>query len=52
MLDPDPKQRFSIEDVIAHPWVQSIEVCHTVEKPAHVHVHARALAQAQFGGSI
>jgi protein-serine/threonine kinase len=48
MLDPDPKMRISIEEAIKHAWVQTIEVCHTVEKPSHVHVHARALAQAQI----
>lgn len=47
MLEPDPKRRATIEDVIKHPWVQSVEVCHAVAKPSHMHVHARALAQAQ-----
>ncbi|THH07941.1 hypothetical protein EW145_g3045 [Phellinidium pouzarii] len=47
MLDPDPKSRWTIEEVISFPWVQSIEVCHAVEKPTHVHVYARALAEAQ-----
>ena len=38
MLEPDPKQRVLIEDVVKHAWVQSIEVC-TVGKPVkHVHV--------------
>jgi hypothetical protein len=50
MLDPDPKLRSTIEEVIAHPWVQGIEVCYTVVKPSHVHVHARALAQAHLQG--
>lgn len=44
MLDPNPKTRWSIEEVIAHSWVESIEVCHTIDKPTHVHVHARSLA--------
>jgi protein-serine/threonine kinase len=47
MLEPDPKLRSSIEDVIKHPWVVSVEVCHMVPKPSHVHVHARSLAIAQ-----
>ncbi|EJD04239.1 Pkinase-domain-containing protein [Fomitiporia mediterranea MF3/22] len=47
MLDPDPKSRWTVEEVIAFPWVQSIEVCHLVEKPTHVHVYARSLAEAQ-----
>lgn len=48
MLEPDPKARSLIQDVVKHPWVESIEVCHTVAKPLHVHVHATALAQAQL----
>lgn len=48
MLEPDPKLRFSIEDVMAHSWVQGIEVCHAVAKPTHVHVHAMQQAQAQI----
>ncbi|KAL5495536.1 hypothetical protein ACEPAI_999 [Sanghuangporus weigelae] len=47
MLDPDPKHRWTIEDIVAFPWVQGIEVCHVVEKASHVHVYARALAEAQ-----
>ena len=47
MLDPDPKHRWTIEEVIEFPWVQNIEVCHLVEKPSHVHGHARTLAEAQ-----
>jgi serine/threonine protein kinase len=48
MLEPDPKARIQIQDVVKHAWVEGIEVCHTVAKPAHVHVHARAMGQAQF----
>ncbi|KAI6142061.1 Pkinase-domain-containing protein [Pisolithus tinctorius] len=51
MLEPDPKKRAAIEDAMAHPWVESIEVCHLVEKPKHVHAYAIMQAQAQFGGS-
>ncbi|EGO19434.1 hypothetical protein SERLADRAFT_335756, partial [Serpula lacrymans var. lacrymans S7.9] len=28
MLEPDPKQRAQIEAVMAHSWMQGIEVCH------------------------
>jgi len=45
MLEPEPKLRFSIEDVMAHSWVKGIEVCHAVAKPTHVHVHAMQQAQ-------
>ncbi|KAI5991099.1 Pkinase-domain-containing protein [Pisolithus orientalis] len=51
MLEPDPKKRAAIEDAMAHPWVESIEVCHLVEKPKHMHTYAIMQAQAQFGGS-
>ncbi|KZT22086.1 Pkinase-domain-containing protein [Neolentinus lepideus HHB14362 ss-1] len=47
MLEPEPKLRSSIEDIIAHSWVQSIDVCHTMAKPTHVHVYAQQQAQAQ-----
>ncbi|KAI0344186.1 Pkinase-domain-containing protein [Trametopsis cervina] len=48
MLEPNPKARCSIEEAIAHPWVESIEVCHKVPKPAHMHVYAQAMAAAQI----
>lgn len=48
MLDPDPKLRASIEDVMKHAWMQGIEVCYLVPRPSHVHVHARAFAEAQM----
>lgn len=47
MLEPNPKMRSSIEEVVKHSWVESIEVCHSSPKPAHVHVYAQAMAQAQ-----
>jgi protein-serine/threonine kinase len=50
MLEPDPKKRCLVEEVVGHAWVQGIEVCYLMEKPSHVHVHARALAEAQIYG--
>ncbi|CCM03716.1 uncharacterized protein FIBRA_05862 [Fibroporia radiculosa] len=47
MLEPNPKLRCMIDDIIEQPWVKSIEVCHLVPKPTHVHVNARAMAHAQ-----
>ncbi|KAL6305599.1 Pkinase-domain-containing protein [Sparassis latifolia] len=47
MLEPDPKRRALIDELIAHPWVQGIEVCHTMARPTHVHVNATIMAQAQ-----
>lgn len=41
MLEPDPKNRASIEDVMKHGWMKSIEICLDVEKPTHVHVHSK-----------
>ena len=37
MLEPNPKMRSLIDDIVNHPWVQSIEVCYLVPKPKHVH---------------
>lgn len=51
MLEPDPKLRSPIEDIVAHSWVQGIEVCHAVAKPTHVHVHAMQQAHAQIMSS-
>lgn len=52
MLEPDPKHRSSIEDVIAHAWIQSIEVCHEVSDPKHVHVSARAMGMAYLRNGV
>ncbi|KAK7688063.1 hypothetical protein QCA50_008433 [Cerrena zonata] len=49
MLEPNPKMRASIEETIKHSWIESIDVCHSSPKPAHVHVYAQAMAQAQAG---
>jgi len=46
MLDPDPKTRCVIEEAMAHPWIQEIEVCHEVKSPKHVHVHAQEVLRA------
>ncbi|KAF8907655.1 kinase-like domain-containing protein, partial [Gymnopilus junonius] len=46
MLEPDPRLRSTIDDVIAHQWVQSIEICHETPEPKHVHVSARAMGNA------
>ena len=47
MLEPNPKMRTLIEDIIKDKWIQGIEVCHLVAKPTHVHVNAMAMAHAQ-----
>ncbi|TCD71422.1 serine/threonine-protein kinase HAL4/sat4 [Steccherinum ochraceum] len=47
MLEPNPKLRSPIEEIMQQQWVQNIEVCHQVSKPTHVHVYAQAMAQAQ-----
>lgn len=38
MLEPDPKQRALIDDVVKHPWVQSIEMCASGQPTKHAHV--------------
>ncbi|KAH9982082.1 kinase-like domain-containing protein [Lactifluus volemus] len=50
MLEPDPKQRAMIEECMSHPWIQTIEVCHMVSKPTHIHVYAQNLAQTVMRG--
>ncbi|KAI0825339.1 Pkinase-domain-containing protein [Trametes gibbosa] len=47
MLEPNPKMRSLIEDIIKHPWIQGIEVCHAADKATHVHVNAVAMSNAQ-----
>ena len=46
MLEPEPRQRASIEEVMKHPWLRDIEVCYEVEHPKHVHVSVRAMVNA------
>jgi len=46
MLEPDPRRRATIEEVMKHSWIQDIAVCYEAEKPKHVHVSARAMANA------
>jgi protein-serine/threonine kinase len=48
MLEPDPKKRAPIEEIVKNSWVESIEVCHAVPEPKHVHVCAQAMA-SQLG---
>lgn len=47
MLEPDPKRRVLVEDVMKHSWVANIEVCYAVEEPKHVHGYAAQQAQTQ-----
>lgn len=47
MLEPEPKKRSTIEDIVAHSWVESLDVCYSSASPKHIHVNATALAQAQ-----
>lgn len=46
MLEPDPKHRYKIEEVIKHSWVQTIEICHESSQPRHMHINARAMGMA------
>jgi protein-serine/threonine kinase len=45
MLDPNPKQRAQIEEIMKDSWLAGVEVCtDTTKKPGHVHAHAQARA--------
>jgi len=46
MLEPNPKLRWTTEQIMAHPWIEGIEICHTMEKPKHVHVNIRSIAKS------
>ena len=43
MLEPDPRHRSTIEEVVAHAFVKGIEVCTEVAAPKHVHASAKAM---------
>ncbi|KAF9261959.1 Pkinase-domain-containing protein [Marasmius fiardii PR-910] len=45
MLEPNPKERASIEEVVKHPWMKEIEICWEVDKAKHVHVNAMSMAK-------
>jgi protein-serine/threonine kinase len=36
MLEPDPKKRWVVEDVVKHAWGESLDVCYTSEQPRHI----------------
>ncbi|KAH8822128.1 Pkinase-domain-containing protein [Flagelloscypha sp. PMI_526] len=44
MLEPDPKKRASIDDVIQYTWYKSIPICFDQEEPGHIHVNAKSMA--------
>jgi protein-serine/threonine kinase len=45
MLEPNPKLRCTIEEIMRNPWIQSIEVC-TDPKTTPKHVHGTAQSRA------
>jgi protein-serine/threonine kinase len=47
MLEPDPKKRWTIDEVTQHAWVESLETCYDKDKPGHIHVNTTAIAQQQ-----
>ena len=49
MLEPNPKLRWTTEQIMAHPWIEGIEICHLTEKPKHVHVNVRSIVGSQSG---
>ncbi|KAJ1309720.1 hypothetical protein OPQ81_006485 [Rhizoctonia solani] len=51
MLDPNPKQRIQIEDVMKDSWLMTVETCTDPgKKPGHVHSFAQQRAQQVFEG--
>jgi len=42
ILEPDPKLRCTIQEVMENPWLKSIEVCAEVKHPKHQHSNVRA----------
>lgn len=51
MLEPKPEYRVTIEEVLKHPWVQSIDVC-TLPGVVPKHIHPAAIAAAAAGGIV
>jgi len=45
LLEPDPKKRYNIKDVLSQSWLQSIEVCVSAEQPSHVHAYVQSMLQ-------
>jgi len=43
ILEPDPKLRCTIEEVMDHPWMKTVQVCTEVETPSHQHTNLRAI---------
>ena len=43
ILEPNPKLRCTIQEIVDHPWMETIEVCTVVEAPSHQHTNLRAI---------
>lgn len=51
MLDPNPKLRAQIEEIMKDPWLLTVDVCtDSAKKPNHVHSFAQARAAQLFEG--
>ncbi|KAG6856599.1 hypothetical protein H0H87_002691 [Tephrocybe sp. NHM501043] len=50
MLEPDPRGRSAIEEVMKDAWIKSIEVCYEVQEPKHIHVSAKAMMASYANG--
>ncbi|KAH7340930.1 kinase-like domain-containing protein [Rhizoctonia solani] len=51
MLDPNPKLRIQIEEIVKDAWLAGVEVCTDPgKKPGHVHSFAQQRAQQVFEG--
>lgn len=42
ILEPDPKLRANVQEIMDNAWMKSIEVCTEVKKPRHQHANIRA----------
>lgn len=45
MLEPDPKLRWTTEEIQKNSWFESIEVCHQVDKPTHQHAFVKSTGE-------
>jgi len=42
ILEPNPKLRANVQEIMDNEWMKSIEVCTEVKKPCHQHANIRA----------
>ncbi|KAF8320100.1 kinase-like protein [Clavulina sp. PMI_390] len=47
ILEPDPKLRANIDEIMDNAWMRSIEVCTLVTRPNHIHSNIKAALKQQ-----